>query len=765
MVSNLAFSPALVGQLGFYARRLKKEELTRRLGLVFTALALVVQSLTVFTPPESANAANGSDFISGGVQSKADILRAYDNAKSDFKDIMDYNGITRAELADVVDKSINSKQFGTGEGSVKTWGRRHVFSAAQGEVKHVIPRQPEGGTSVVYSKPLWRYDSTAYTIANGSTYAAFVGHSKTRGWFAIAKDCGNLITQTTPHPDVHANFISANCEMIKGKAIDGRDKNARIKVFLYYGGPPGKGEKSDPILTSSSDNKFAVKVPEKYRTKATPTKVWGVMIPLAGWHESTVQFEDTVTIPGGCVKPQPSARCESLTRQRISRTEFEFTGTSVLENGATASRYDFIVHNAAGTKVAEKQVSSSAQQAKSGVMSLTETGKYTVRLKVQTSAGEKTSPDCVLNVSVAAPLTPAVEIKKDVDGVKLKEVPVGQDFSYNITVTNTGQVDLKNVLVTDKPQAGVTLTGKLVGTISGNVWSYTIPSLAVGESKSFKLTARVDAYVAGELNNSACVNASEVNPSNPTATDDCDEAKVTVTPPVAMIQVCDLASKTIITIKETDFDGSKYSRNLDDCKKPCDANDQSCISVTQSKTAKNLTQNVDATSVAAQASDRIEYTIYLENVGSVNATQNVTEDLTDVLEYADLTQNGGGTFDANSHVLSWGDVALKPGEKASYSFVVTLKSTIPTMARGQSDPSSYDCIMLNAFGNTVKIDVACTAPKIVEQTIEELPSTGPGENMLFAGVVGSIVTFFYTRSRQLGKEVRLIRKDFNMGTI
>jgi uncharacterized repeat protein (TIGR01451 family) len=371
----------------------------------------------------------------------------------------------------------------------------------------------------------------------------------------------------------------------------------------------------------------------------------------------------------------------------------------------------------------------------------------------------------VLSVSVAAPQTPSVEITKDVDGVKLKEVAVGQEFTYNVTVTNNGQVNLKNVVVTDKPQDGVTLVGKLVGTISGNVWSYTIPALAIGESKTFTLTAKVNAYVAGELNNTACVNATEVNPGSPTATDDCDDAKVTVTPPVVTIQVCDLASKTVITIKESEFDASKYSRNLDDCKKPCDTNTESCISVTESKTAKNLTQNVDATTAVAQASDRIEYTIYLENVGSVETTKNVSEELSDVLEYSDLTQNGGGNFDANSHILSWGDVRLKPGEKASYSFVVTLKSTIPTMARGQSDPGSFDCIMLNSFGNSVKVDVACTAPKIVEQTVEELPSTGPGENMLFAGVVGSIVTFFYTRSRQLGKEVRLIRKDFNMGTI
>ena len=129
------------------------------------------------------------------------------------------------------------------------------------------------------------------------------------------------------------------------------------------------------------------------------------------------------------------------------------------------------------------------------------------------------------------------------------------------------------------------------------------------------------------------------------------------------------------------------------------------------------------------------------------------------------TTGVAGTFDEAGKVLSWGDVTLQPGEKTSRSFVVQMLDTIPTTARGSSEPSSYDCIMTNAFGNTVNIPVACEAPKIVETATQELPKTGPGENLLFAGVVGSIVTFFWARSRQLGREVKLIRKDFNMGTI
>lgn len=730
IVSNLAFSPALVGQLGFYAKRLKKEEATRRLGLVFTALALVVQSLTVFTPPESANAANDSDMIRGGVTTKKAILAEYDKPRSDFKDIMDYAGITRAELANMKDSSINSKGKGTGKGSWKTWGRKHVFSAAQGEVKHSVPLDT-GGASVLYSKPLWLYDSTPYTIPNGSNYDSFVGHSAKRGDFAIMKNCGNLITTTTPQPDVGAHFIAASCEMIRGKAIDERDKNAQIKVFLYFGGPPGNGEQSAAIYTKAGDNTFAIQVPEKYKKSASSTKVWGVMVPLPGWHESTVQFEDTVTIPGGCIKPEPTSSCEKLTFERISRTDFKLAAKAYAANGAKIKNYRFTVTNDARATVLSKDIASSEQQASSGRLTIAAHGSYTARVTVETSLGNRTNQNCVASFTVAAPSSPDVTIDKKVDGVESKEVGVGQEFTYQLVVTNTGEAPLKNTVVSDTAPAGVTLVSSNIGTIRNNAWQHTIPSLAINASTTITIRAKVQAYVPGALTNTACVNTPEVNPSQPTVTDDCDDAVVTVT-------------ETVVN--------------------PCTSGTD-CVQVTESKTGKNLTQDVDATTIKAQASDRIEYTVYLENVGSVPTTRTISEDLTDVLEYAKLIQSGGGTYDEANHVLAWGDVTLKPGEKTSRTFVVQLLDQIPTTPRGASEPSSYDCIMTNAFGNTVDIAVACEAPKIVETTVAELPKTGPGENLMFAGFVGTVVTFFWARSRQLGREVKLIRKDFNMGTI
>jgi uncharacterized repeat protein (TIGR01451 family) len=142
--------------------------------------------------------------------------------------------------------------------------------------------------------------------------------------------------------------------------------------------------------------------------------------------------------------------------------------------------------------------------------------------------------------------TPSVKIEKWVEGKKAVEVEVGKNYTYTVKVTNDGEVDLKNVLVSDEPQTGVTLVSANVGTIDGNTWSYVIPSLKVGESKSFTLTAKVMQYVQGTLKNTACVNAPEVNPTEPNKKDDCDNADVTVKKPdvPAPVYSCDALTLT-----------------------------------------------------------------------------------------------------------------------------------------------------------------------------------------------------------------------------
>ena len=72
------------------------------------------------------------------------------------------------------------------------------------------------------------------------------------------------------------------------------------------------------------------------------------------------------------------------------------------------------------------------------------------------------------------------------------------------------------------------------------------------------------------------------------------------------------------------------------------------INLVYSKKAWNDTQNVDATTQPASKEDYITYTLTATNNGNADADNFViTDDLSNVLPYADITDNGGGSLNGN----------------------------------------------------------------------------------------------------------------------
>jgi uncharacterized repeat protein (TIGR01451 family) len=217
---------------------------------------------------------------------------------------------------------------------------------------------------------------------------------------------------------------------------------------------------------------------------------------------------------------------------------------------------------------------------------------------------------------------------------------------------------------------------------------------------------------------------------------------------------------------------NKLLASDEDCR-PCPGNeslwinDESCIPhIEKTKTATNTSQGfIDAATKVAHASDQISYTISIQNTGLLPTTAKLQENLADVLDYSSLIDNGGGTLDPTSKILSWPDVSLNPSEKQTRTFVIRLNESIPATARGASDPTSYDCIMTNTFGNSIDIKVNCPTPKVIEKVVTELPKTGPTENMIFAGIVLAIATYFFARTRQMREEIRLVRRNVNAGSV
>lgn len=222
-----------------------------------------------------------------------------------------------------------------------------------------------------------------------------------------------------------------------------------------------------------------------------------------------------ITVPREC---KPKYTCDSLTVTKLERTKFEFKTTYSSEH-ATFKGVTYVVRNAEGNEIYRGPNSTYTQ---------TTPGKYTVQAYVTfTVNGEDktvTSAKCKKEFEVVKPKTPGVSIDKKVDGVEHKQVAVNQEFTYQLVVRNTGETDLTNVKVTDPAPENVEFISADRGTIENNSWSYTIPSLKVGESAEFAIKAKVIKEVDGKIVNVACVDAPQV-PGGP---DDCDDATVEV---------------------------------------------------------------------------------------------------------------------------------------------------------------------------------------------------------------------------------------------
>jgi uncharacterized repeat protein (TIGR01451 family) len=518
LVSNLPFSPALVGQIGFYARRLRKEEMTRRIGLFMTALAIIVQSFVVFVPSTSANGSDENDMCPGVTRDATGarkVKNCYENNTRHYRDIMNYFGISKAELWKALDGSVSFRSTDT-YGSWYTFGHDKRFSGDKnysGEVPGTLYARKWGHAGNI--------DNGQYGWKGKSGETDFI----------ILVNCGNLALKKLLHPSAACvNLVASKRDIIVGDTITltakaSTDEGAEISKFDFTQDGPGSNDTTHSVKTNAL------------------TTTWNRTLSIAG------------------------------------------------------------------------------------------TYKFTVNIDTTNSKDNITSRSCATDV-----------------------------------------------VVSEKPIEHCPIPGK-------------------------------ETLKKDDVN---CAPDCTTNPSLPGCAPDIEVTKSAI---------------------------------------------------------NRVQNNSDATKTKANGGDIIIYTITAKNNGKAMGTVALEDDLTDTLEYATLTDNGGASFNQSTRVLSWGNTSLKAGATTSRTFIITVKNPVPAMAQNHGTPASYDCIMSNivrADGEGgINVPVSCPLPKeVVEQTIvKQLPSTGPGENMMFGGIVLVVVAYFWARSKQLGKEVRLVRKDFSAGTL
>jgi hypothetical protein len=186
LISNLSFNPGTVDQIGFYSKRLKREESIRRLGLVMVALSMIVQIMAATFPAEKSLAYSDNHIING-VKTKSDILRAWDNPRSDVSRIYGKFGVTRKDIADLPNKP--NASIRSNENNFWSIGRNSLsgYSNIDKNYKDQEVAMNAAGTPI-YLRPLKAWDASG----TASTYKAFRGKNSTTGeTFWIIADCGN----------------------------------------------------------------------------------------------------------------------------------------------------------------------------------------------------------------------------------------------------------------------------------------------------------------------------------------------------------------------------------------------------------------------------------------------------------------------------------------------------------------------------------------------------------------------------------------------
>ena len=268
--------------------------------------------------------------------------------------------------------------------------------------------------------------------------------------------------------------------------------------------------------------KFEITVPNNVNEKYTVTST---IITKNGENSNAnceKSFETKAPTP---IPSKPELVCRNITINQISRTKFEFN-TSYTANNTTFVGVKYIVKDQSGKIVIEKTVNNGSKL----TLDIEIVGKFTISSTVITKDGENSNSNCEKSFEVKREEKPSILIKKTVNNQKNAKIEANTDFNYEITVSNNGNVDLKDVVVTDSAPANITFVSADSGEIKDNTLTLKINSLKVGESKTITIKSQATATGITAVN-TACVDT----PTIPGETDGCDSAKVEVpkkqTPP------------------------------------------------------------------------------------------------------------------------------------------------------------------------------------------------------------------------------------------
>lgn len=196
LVSNLPFNPGLLNQVAFYAKRIHQEQFIRRLSFLCMAIMMLLHTVMFITPTEKSLATSSNSIING-LQTRDDILNAWDNPSYDIMHIYSRFGLQRSDIAalpstpNATIKSTDADYWTIGRNSLLSYSNvKQEFKDSQLTIRYDGQQTEDpNDDKFVYQRQLKAWD-----IVNASnSYKAFKGTIAATGeTFWIIKDCGNF---------------------------------------------------------------------------------------------------------------------------------------------------------------------------------------------------------------------------------------------------------------------------------------------------------------------------------------------------------------------------------------------------------------------------------------------------------------------------------------------------------------------------------------------------------------------------------------------
>ena len=389
---------------------------------------------------------------------------------------------------------LNGKKVAT---NAKTTGRQQLSGVQN-------TRVDLGGGVVIYER------SPSRSIPGGGAKAWVKLDGNGKFLYAVIRSCGNPTTgtptYTPPPPPPPAPTGAVKCDALAVEKLSrtkfkftvkgSKSGAAKLTGYLINFGDGGAGGSATSKTSASYTHEYKTTGSYKIQAGAAGSlngKTIGDGGPSCA---KTVQVEAAT----GAVK------CDALAVEKLSRTKFKFTVKGSKRGAAKLTGYliNFGDGGAGGSATTNTTASYTHEYKKTG------------NFKIQAgTAGELNGkkigdggPSCAASVEIKPePKTPNYTIKKYVKGNDAQNnnsavsVKSGEEFDYKIVVSNTGEVELKDVKVWDILPEGVTYTSgslKLNGEkVNGDANFFdsskgiTIGSIAIGKSAEFTLKAKI----------------------------------------------------------------------------------------------------------------------------------------------------------------------------------------------------------------------------------------------------------------------------------